>query len=514
MRRLAAALAALALAGALVFPSAAAPFALSQSDAITQDVALSPADSPNGDYAYLDGDDELVVDLTAANPNRDPDAEGINDDGVTRISNVFEIRYDGSRHAHVWITHESEHVTLVARGDPIQSESNNVTLGPNESVAVGLVVDTTGETPDGLIDGMEVHASVAEPEGIDSADDGDGSGVPSAGSGETAGSGGGSAGETDPGSAVQQFSAGPGRRSVTVLDPPTVGPITVDLDGMPLDVGADGGDLNLTLEEIDVTAANDSVVSLDLSAAEPGGGGTVGVERLGAVTVTEAESGSVSTATLRFGVSRASLDDRGIAPADLTVTRDGDGETSTLPVRVVGERDDRVVFEVDTPGFSTFTVAALRPSIAVDEATLSTASIESDGSATVTARVSNDGRTAGTRTVVLAVDGKAIAERTVDLAAGESTAVTFEVAPGEAGEHAVAVDDASAGTLSVSAASGTDEESTTDASGGGPTEADVDGDGSDPVEEPAGLGLPEVAGLAALLALLTAVSALVRRAPR
>lgn len=514
MKRLAAGLALLAVTGALVFPSAAAPFALGQSDAITQDVSLAPADTPNGDYAYLDENDDLVVDLSATNPNLDGDAEGVNGDGITTVSNVFEIHYNGTRYAHVWITDESEDVTFTVDGDPIQSEANNVTLGPNESVAVGVVVDTTGEgATDGLLDEMQVHATVADPKDVNGGTDGgDGGtagtagtdgGTDDAGTGVT---GNGVAGSGDGGTALQQFAPSPTERSLTVVNPPAEGFTTIDLDGMRLGAGA-----NLTLDEIRIRGSNGGVISLDLAATAPErDDDVVGIESLGAVEVTESQVGAVEDATLRFSADRQYLDARGIAPADLVVFHTSDGETSTLPVRIVGDRDGRVVFEADTPGFSTFTVAALRPSIEVTEADLSTGSLGPNETATVTARLRNDGRAAGSRTVTLTVDGEAIAERTVSLAPGESTVVTFDVAPDGAGEYAVAVDGTTAGTLVVEAAgSPTPGEPSPDEQ---VTDADLGT--SRPVEEPAGLGLPEAVGLAVLLSLVAVTLVLARRVTR
>ncbi|MFC7069035.1 PGF-pre-PGF domain-containing protein [Halobaculum lipolyticum] len=521
MKRLAAALALLALSGALVFPSAAAPFALTQSDRIAQDVALVPGSGPNGDYAYLDEDDELVVDLTASNPNLAGDVEGVNPDGVTTLADVFRVRYNGSRYAHVWITDESDAVTFTVDGQPIDSESSNVTLGPNESVAVGVVVDTTGGTADGLLDAIEVNARVADPEtAIDT------------GSRRSSDSTGGAA----DGMSIQQSAPSGTERSVEIRDADESA--TVDLGSMSMD-----GSENVTLDELDLTAGGDTV-ALDLAAVAPNASGsgtsTIGVEPLAAVEVTEADAGSVDAATLRFSVSPDYLAERGVAPAELAVFRTSDGETSALPVRVVGARDDgRVVFEADTPGFSTFTVAASRPSVGVAEASLSASSIDRNDTATVTARVVNEGRANGTRTVTLTLDGAPVAERTVALGPNETTTVTFEVAPGAAGTYDVAVDGTAAGTLVVSDADGS-ADAASDAGTAASTEAAVgtpagtaaptgssgdeaigSEDGEDqplataePVEEPAAVGLPAVGGLALAAALLVAALALVRRVSR
>lgn len=39
-------------------------------------IAVQLADGPNGNYAYLNDDDDLVFDVLASNPNLDPDLGG------------------------------------------------------------------------------------------------------------------------------------------------------------------------------------------------------------------------------------------------------------------------------------------------------------------------------------------------------------------------------------------------------------------------------------------------------
>lgn len=499
MKRLAAALSLLTLTGALVFPSAAAPFALTQSDAITQDVSIAPTTAPNGDYAYLNEDDELVVDLTAS--NLEVDGEGVNANGVTELADVFRVHYNGSRYAHVWITDESDAVTFVVDGEPIQSESNNVTLGPNQSVTVGIVVDTTGDARDGFIDDIDVHAKVAEPEDINGAgadaldtqrtDDTDGN-------------------PEDGGTAVQSFAPSPTERSITVVNSQREEPTTVELNTMPLDRADDAEPrANLTLDSMSLIGDGSTTLSLNLAATSSTTSDSVGVASLGAVQVTEEED-AVSAATLQFSVAQSYLDSRGIEPDELTVFRQSDGETSTVPVRVVNTESERVVFEADTPGFSTFTVAAVRQSIGVTEASLLTESITPNESATVTARVVNDGRTTGTRAVTLTLDGETVAEQTVDLEADESTAVTFAVSPDETGEFAVAVNGTTAGTLVVEAES----ESTpgdVNTAGGPATDRRLT---ATPVREPAGVGLVEVGGLALVTGVVGSLFVLTRRVSR
>lgn len=157
------ALAALALAGALVLPSAAT--VLTGGDEVGGDVVLAPHSGPNGDYALLNEDAELELLLSAANPN--VEGEGVPDDALTPIDRVFTITYTGDEWARVYVTDESDDVTFYRGDDPtdsIEGRSNNVTLGPDESVAVGLLVDTRGDHDVEAVDSFAVNAEVAEPE--------------------------------------------------------------------------------------------------------------------------------------------------------------------------------------------------------------------------------------------------------------------------------------------------------------------------------------------------------------
>jgi len=69
-------------------------------------------------------------------------------------------------------------------------------------------------------------------------------------------------------------------------------------------------------------------------------------------------TGTVDRATLRFGVDRAYLDATGLSADELRMFRYDAGERSELDLAVVDRDADRIVVEAETPGFSTFVVAA------------------------------------------------------------------------------------------------------------------------------------------------------------
>jgi hypothetical protein len=458
MRRLVTTVALLVLAGLLVFPSAAAPFALGQSDTVTRDVTLGPADTPNGDYAYLDEEDELVVDLTAANPALAADAEGLNADGVTSLDGVFRVRYTGSRDAHVWLTHGSDDVVFYADGHPIQSEVNNVTLGPNQSVAVGLRVDTRGETTDGLVDDVTVHATVAEP--------GDGSEAGTAGVGD----------ESSGTPAVALRAPNATARTVTVVAAPDGRPLTVDLDGMSACRDSDA----VTLDAATVVREGAGNLDLHFRATRPPENVSAHTESLCAIRATETpDSDTVTGATVRFGVDRDALADRNVSADQLVVYRTHDGRTTEQSVRLVGRADDTAHIAVQTPGFSRFTVAAPRPDVAVTTADLGRTSIAPNETVTVTGRVVNDGRTTGTRSVTVVLDGTPVTTRAVTLAPDETRRVRLAVSPPAAGRYTVRLGNATAGTVEVASDTGPNGATTptgdpsADATSGGPTGLDV-----------------------------------------
>jgi len=113
-------------------------------DTIADDrVVIQPGE--NTDYAYLDANDELVLDFTAANPKLDADGEGVNLYAFTGFSDLFTITYTADEPANVWITYgdeDDDQLTFTVDGQPIDRE-NNVTLTQDQSISVGLTINTT-----------------------------------------------------------------------------------------------------------------------------------------------------------------------------------------------------------------------------------------------------------------------------------------------------------------------------------------------------------------------------------
>jgi len=493
--------------GATVFDGPADTFA-------DDSIAVQPADGPNGNYSYLNDDDEIVVDISAANPNLPPDFEGVNPDALASAEGVFTITHTADGYARVWInssTNDSaatdDSVTFTANGDSIEEPENSVTLGPNESVAVGLEIDTRGEVA-GTTLGPDTFAIGVDPVEDEGAE------------------------ELLMQSDTIDRSSGP---SITVSSPEPDRRLFAASDvshGDTLGFGADEMALNgvdVTLDHLDLEGIRSQ--SLELSAAGSPGpfddastleSATTPQSMAYLALAYDFAPDEVDEMTLRFSADDRFLDDAEIDPEDVTLFRQtAAGDWEEIAVETITDDEarakdlpeDRVHFRATTDEFSTFAVAQHVPRIEVTDAALDETAVEPDGEATVQATVENSGGTDGTREITLTAGGDTVAAETVALEADETTTVPLRATFETAGEYELAVAGVSAGTLTVG------EPATVDGDGaGGSAAVSENGTASDtqvsePVEEPGGIDFASLGGLLALIALVVAGVALVRRMP-
>ena len=506
MNRTALILVALGLGGTLLVSTGAVPLFDGPTDDIGEDVELVPSDNR---YAHLDSDDELVVDIAAA-----ADAEGVNQDSVTTFDDVFRIRYNGSRYAKVWLSHESESVTFYARGDPIESRGSSVVLDSKESVPVGVRVDTTGRIGDGLIDDITVHASVADPEDVQRAEqENSGDTIDSSFSLDVS--------EPDNGLTVTVTEPTTGERAVTIenLSPDS----TVDIDLGALEIVDDA----ITLDSIrfESTTTGDanftfSQQTAQSSPVEPIGDET-DIDALGYFTLNHTiPDSAVENVSLQFSARWSYLDANGIDSKDVRLLRYGtDGWTILKSDRLVGTAE-RARFTVDSPGLSTFAVGVRTSRFVTADARVTPRTIQVGETATVTADVANRGAIAGQTTVTLTRNGSAVQNRTVALDADENTTVRFDVAPSTSGTHAFAVDGTAARTLTVESPPPTPTPTASPDPQTTPTATPPDDDvvtGQPPNEtvavsgEAAGFDIVALGGIVAIVVLVAVVGALRRR---
>lgn len=495
----------LVAAGSLAFATGATVVNGPADTVADGDLAVHPADGPNGEYAYLNDDDEIAIDISASNPNLPADFEGLNVGTTGTIDGVFEITYTGDEYAHVWISDEGENVTFVADGDSIEGDANNVTLAPNETVTVGLAFDTRGATAGTRLgaDQFSIEAKIAEPDGV--------------------GTTGGTTQQTTGGPTVTVTSPSADRREFVGNGIGRGGSLRFLADGMALD-----GD-NVTLEGIDLDRIENDRVELNAAGSSaPFEGGSAlrapPTPRSMAYLALDYDFApdAVDQMTIRFSADPDYLNATGIDPEDVTLYRQTDaGEWEEKPVEAVDEEvvetmglpEDRVHFRATTSEFSTFAVAAREPRFDVIEAAVAPEAIDPGDEATVRATLRNGGGAAGERAVTLTADGDPVANQTVALTPNETATValggTFETA----GAYELAVDGTPVGTLIVGDPASGDAagDAGGSAAAGGPGDAER---GTRPTEEPGGVDLVEFGGL--LGALVTAVAgfALFRRMPR
>jgi len=485
---------------ALSLPTTAAPMAGISADPVADGVTVTTENSTNAEYVRTTETGDVAIDLSSTNP--DLRGDGLNPDARTYVADAFRLRYDGDTAATVWLTSEAEGIEFRMNGRPLDASNNTVTLAPDESVPVGFVVDTTGEISPSMAE-FTVHARVMEGE--------EGPTDVAGESGDTV-----SAGSDEP---VTTRVDTPDETTRTLALRNTAAGRLFSLDLSHLEVARAGGGA-VTLDELSVVSDGGDVV-LDVAATQTNSTEPLPTESsaqmLGAVRVEE-RRGAVERATLRFGVDRAYLDATGISVEDLTMYRYDGTRWSERGIEVVSRTDERVVFEADTPGFSTFAVAVERPDLQVSTADLGTTNVAPGERVTVTAEVTNTGAVAGTQTLTVTLDGTPTAERQVELATGSSTNVTVRLrAPGP-GTYNVRLGADNVGQLVVEESEAAEGDAGTqltpndvDAT---PTPSRVESPSdrtAAPIAEPAAGNLTETLWLVAGLLGLLVVLALVRR---
>jgi hypothetical protein len=144
-------------------------------------LALEPSPSANGNYATTN-DGTLAIQLDGSDDT--PAGDGVNDNAVTKIKDVFRMQNQGTQPIYVYIEDPSDQVTFklgrVSRGNPIndnpvsrltpneivdvETSENAVNVGIGLEVKIHLFIDTTGNsTPDELLDGDITIQATADP---------------------------------------------------------------------------------------------------------------------------------------------------------------------------------------------------------------------------------------------------------------------------------------------------------------------------------------------------------------
>lgn len=144
-------------------------------------LGLEPSSGANGNYATtVDG--KLAIQLDGSDET--PGGDGVNDDTVTKIKDVFRMRNQGTQRTYVYIEDTSDQVTFklsratsnsyiqdspISRLTPnevvdVEGSGNAILIDPGLEVKIHMFIDTTGEsTPDTLLDGDITIQAKADP---------------------------------------------------------------------------------------------------------------------------------------------------------------------------------------------------------------------------------------------------------------------------------------------------------------------------------------------------------------
>jgi PKD repeat protein len=303
---------------------------------------------------------------------------------------------------------------------------------------------------------------------------------------------GGSADGADDGDAGTQ-STGP---NVNVTYPgPTQAQVNVDNAGEDDRIRTafrfQAGKACVALEELAFRSQRSQSFQLRVGqSAEPPANATAWRARTGETAfgyMTVDHDAQVAEGQFTFTVREDCLGEANVEPAALRLYRYEDGDWVRLQTRLLNRTQDRLHYEAEAPGFSTFAVGFAEPDIAVRNASIEPTTIATGEAATLSVTLENQGDVGGTRLVEMEGDGSVLESTEVTVPAGETATVSLTHRFDEAGEYVITVDGATAGTLVVAAPAETESPGETPAGIDSPDEetpaadpgADADaGDGS------------------------------------
>jgi PGF-pre-PGF domain-containing protein len=271
-------------------------------------IHLQPAAGPNGDYATVDAEGALRVDV-----------DGAVADGRTVLRRVFVVANTGSEPAAVWLTDDTPRVDYVAAGCGLDP-TNRCRVPAGGTVAVGVVVDTETAVSASLV---TIHARVP------------------------------GANDSDPDATVTD---GDGVRVEAEGVDPTEN-VTVDVSV---------GDGNVTVDSVTAATADRTNLSLAVDAGsnqtaagtdvpEPTDGTAVGYVRVDHASPDE----TFAEVAFRVRVARDRLAAFGGTAESVQLLRYHEGSwerVETTPVDTTGET---LVFRGVTPGLSAFAVTTV-----------------------------------------------------------------------------------------------------------------------------------------------------------
>jgi PGF-pre-PGF domain-containing protein len=248
----------------------------------------------------------------------------------------------------------------------------------------------------------------------------------------------------------------------------------------------------VAISNIDLTPTRNGSFTMNLTTAERIEGSPEfetddGTETLSHIRVDHSISNAEVNGTVDIGfeVSKARLANGSVAPENVALYRYENGSWTELPTDVVGETNETVRFRAASPGLSEFAAGAKRARFTVETVDVAVSEITVGDGVRVHVTVGNDGGADGEFLAQLILDGRAVEERSLTIAAGGQRQTLFDHAVADAGEYEVRVNDVVAGSVIVRRAGGAEstgaeatesatEPPTTDAETAAPTVTGTD----------------------------------------
>lgn len=345
-------------------------------------VTLRPSEGANGDYASINDQGNLTVDIT--NP-------GVNDEALTVVQDVFVVENTGSENRTVWISHDAnDSVTLYRTIEgglvnefsveqrAIDGTEGAVTLSPGEQISVSMAVNTRGSgtaAGDTLLRTITLKTRINETRPGDGTGGQGGSGGQRAGTGSGGGDSDGSGAGASDGNDTGDVPVGADDVAVEADDGTSVDASAEDVDPASLNDSGTPEDDRPTavisdrvrfggLDERDehVAAGTDIVTevgkSVELTGSESLVETTREVDRneriVKAMNITVPPQFENRPATVSMRVDSDRFE--GTDPEDARIGRLTSRGWQLLETTVVSETEESVLLRARTPGFSTFAV--------------------------------------------------------------------------------------------------------------------------------------------------------------
>ncbi|ELZ26166.1 hypothetical protein C474_20736 [Halogeometricum pallidum JCM 14848] len=267
---------------------------------------------------------------------------------------------------------------------------------------------------------------------------------------------------------------------------------------------------DVAISNIDLTPTRNGSFTMNLTTAERIEGSPEfqtddGAETLSHVRVEHSISNAELNGTVGIGfeVSKARLENGSVAPENVALYRYENGSWTELPTEVVDETHETVRFRAQSPGLSEFAAGAKRARFSVETVDVAVEEIAAGDNVQVHVTIGNDGGADGEFVAQLILDGTAVEERSLTIAAGGQRQTLFDHTVADAGEYEVRVNDVVAGSVVVRQP----------VAGTSATEAETTEPGTEPAPTVTGTDVasPLFHPTALVLVILVAIVARVRR---